>query len=230
MEKALALETCRPEATRAIPRSCQAVVIGSEFCSGLLPSASEAAALRRAFKGKILLATTLLTQAALEKVLALVKIIAACGPAGVIANDLGLLEALRARRSGLEVSCGRLLVHRVKIMPEAYAKAFLARYRVACFEVDDAAVLKRLEPYGLPVSWHYPFRYATVTRFCPWEERWAEACGRSCLGRARRLVSARVPKPLWLRGCAYFIKGQGPRRSAARNVYTPPASPRRQLL
>ncbi|MCM2266138.1 MAG: hypothetical protein NDI60_00030 [Elusimicrobiales bacterium] len=224
MEKALALEACGPEDIRAIPAGCKAVVIGSEFCSGLLPAPAQARALRQAFKGKIVLATTLLTQAALEKAIALVKIISTGGPAGVIANDLGLLEALRARKKSPPVNCGRILAHRVKIMPEAYAKDFLARYRIAGFEADDAAILKRLEPYGLPFSWHYPFRYATVTRFCPWENRWAEGCGRSCLGRARKLTSPRLPGPLWLRGCAYFVKGNAPRRGSARSVYTPPAA------
>jgi hypothetical protein len=223
MEKALALEVCSPEALRKIPAGCRTVVIGSEFCSGLLPAPAQARALRRAFKGRIVLATTLLTQAALEKVKSLVKIISTGGPAEVIANDLGLLEALRARRKAPPVSCGRILAHRVKIMPEAYAGKFLARYRIAGFEVDDAAILKRLEPYGLPFSWHYPFRYATVTRFCPWENRWAEGCGHSCLGRARKFTSPRLPGPLWLRGCAYFIPGQRARPGAARNVYTPPA-------
>lgn len=222
MEKALALETCSPEAVRAIPRGCRAVAVGSEFCSGLLPSPAEAAALRKVFRGKVLLATTLLTETALKRVKELAGILARGGPCEVIANDLGLLEALRRRRD-LRLSCGRILAHRVKIMPEDYARGFLERYRISGFEIDDAAVIKRLEPYGLPFSWHYPFRYATVTRFCPWENRWAEACGRSCRGRARRLVSPRVPKPLWLRGCAYFVKGQGPRKAAARNVYTPPA-------
>ena len=223
MEKALALENCSPGALRKLPADRRAVVIGSEFCSGLLPSPAEARALRRKFRGRIILATTLLTQAALEKVKELIKIINSGGPAEVVANDLGLLETLRAGRKAPPVSCGRILAHRVKIMPEAYARNFLARYRVAGFEVDDASIIKRLAPYGLPFSWHYPFRYATVTRFCPWENRWAAGCARSCLGRARKLVSPRVPGPLWLRGCAYFIPGQKPRRDAARNVYTPPA-------
>ncbi|MBI5745014.1 MAG: hypothetical protein HY952_10760 [Elusimicrobia bacterium] len=223
MEKALALEACRPEDVRAIPRGCETVVIGSEFCAGLLPAAAEAAALRRAFKGKIVLATGLLTQAALEKALALVKAVSPGGRAEVVANDLGLLEALRARRGAPPVRCGRILAHRVKIMPEEYAKKFLARYRVTGFELDDAGAMKRLAPYGLPFSWHYPFRYATVTRFCPWEKRWAESCSRACLGRARRYASPRVPAPLWLRGCAYFVKDRRPRPGVARLVYTPPA-------
>ncbi len=223
MEKALALETCSPEAVGALPRGLSAVVAGSEFCANLLPSPAEAAALRRAFKGRITLATGLLTEAALGRVKKLLPVLSRGGGLEVIANDLGLLETLRRRR-GIKVSCGRILAHRVKIMPEDYARGFLARYRISGFEVDDAAVIGRLEPYGLPLSWHYPFRYATVTRFCPWENRWAESCGRSCLGRARRFVSPRVPKPLWLRGCAYFVKGQGPRGAAARNVFTPPAA------
>jgi hypothetical protein len=140
----------------------------------------------------------------------------------VVANDLGLLEVLRSRfRGKVKVSCGRLLAHRVKIMPQAYAKEFLARYDIACFEIDDPSVVGRLEPYGLPFSWNYPFRYATMTRFCPWERHWASDCSYSCRGRLEPLKSIRVSKTLWLKGGAYFIRGQRPRKWAIRNVFTP---------
>lgn len=223
MAEALALER-PPRKGEKLPRGCGALVLGSEFCAGLLPSPAEAAACLAAFRGKLVLATPLLTDDGLSRVRALLHLWLRSGRGPeVIVNDLGLLEVLRSSfRGKFRLSCGRLLANRVKLMPEDFARRFLARYGFSSFEADDPAVLRRLKPYGLPVSWHYPFRYATVTRFCPWENRWACGCGRSCLGKTMPLKSPRVPKTLWLAGCAYFVKGQGPRAGAARNVFTPP--------
>lgn len=207
-----------------MPAGFGAAVIGSEFCAGLLPSAAEAEAVMGAFGGKLLLATPLLTDDGLARTRAILgRLIRRGRDTEVIANDLGLLEVLRSSfRGKVKISCGRLLANRVKLMPEAFARDFVARYAIGMFEADDPAVMRRLKPYGLGFSWHYPLRYATITRFCPWENRWASSCSRSCAGKTMPLKSPRVPKTLWLSGCAYFIKGQGPRRGAARLVFDPP--------
>lgn len=227
MEKALALDFYGPEALRLAARpGYDALVLGSEFCERLLPSPREFAALRDLFPGRLALATPLLTDDGLDRVRELLRL----GTAGgrrleVVANDLGLLEVLRARLRGkVEVSCGRVLANRVRIMPREYARGFLARYGVARIEADDAGALARLKGLGPRISWHHPFRYATLTRFCPWEKRWALSCAHSCRGKTTPLSSPRVPETLWLRGPAYFVKGQGPRRDAARCVFTPPSA------
>ncbi|MFA6030841.1 MAG: hypothetical protein WC969_13365 [Elusimicrobiota bacterium] len=224
MEKAVALDFYGSEALRLAARpGYGTLVLGSEFCERLLPDAREFAAFRDLFPGRLALATPLLTDDGLDRVRELLRL----GTAGgrrleVVANDLGLLEVLRAGfRRGVEVSCGRVLANRVRIMPREYARGFLARYKVARIEADDAGALARLKALGPEISWHHPFRYATLTRFCPWEKRWAFACARSCRGKATPLSSPRVPETLWLRGPAYFVKGQGPRRDAARCVFTP---------
>jgi hypothetical protein len=225
MRKVLALDHLAPGVlARHRPAEYDALMLGSEFCARQLPSPAEAAALRRAYSGPLLLATPVLTQPGLEAALALVRACVRPGRLEVAANDLGLLEVLRARFAGkVKISCGRLLSHRVKIMPQAYGRDFLARYGISSFEIDDETVVGRLKVYGLPFSWHYPFRYATTTRFCPWESHWASDCAHSCRGRLEPLRSPRLAKTLWLRGGAYFIRGQRPRAWAARNVFTPPS-------
>lgn len=223
MDKAIAFDAAGFRGGK-VPPGFRTLVLGSEFCAGLLPAPAEAAAVNSAFGGKIALATPLLTDDGLDKVRALLRLYARSGrELEVIANDLGLLEVLRSAAKGrFTVSCGRLLANRIKIMPEAFARDFIARYRLSRFEVDDPSIMKRLKPYGLGFSWHYPLRYATLTRFCPWENRWAYACARSCAGKTMPLRSPRVPETLWLAACAYFTKGQGPRKSAERNVFDPP--------
>jgi len=225
MREVLALDPLLPEKLRKHrPAAYDALMLGSEFCGRLLPPPATLAAVRREFSGPLILATPVLTQKDLKAALALIR--ACAGKKGrleVVVNDLGLLEVLRSRfRGKVRVSCGRILAHRVKIMPKAYAKEFLKRYDIACFEIDDLKIVRRLEPYGLPFSWHYPFRYATTTRFCPWERHWASDCSYTCRGRMEQLKSPRVSKTLWLKDGAYFVRGQRPKKWAMRNVFTPP--------
>ena len=222
MEKALALDSydIKSLSEKGLA-GYDALALGSEFCARLLPAPGETQALRAVFKGRLILATPMLTEADLSDVKKLLKLLAGKKTQlEVIVNDLGLLEVLRSGFKGkVKVSCGRILSHRVKIMPEAYVRKFLKRYGIARFEVDEPKTIRRLAPYGLPFSWHYPFRYVTVTRFCPWEEHWAESCAHSCRGRAEPLTSIRVHKTLWLKGCAYFTRGQRPKGSASRNIF-----------
>lgn len=221
MEKALALDSYDIERlSRKRLAGYGALALGSEFCARLLPTPEEAAGVAKVFKGRLILATPMLTEAGLSCVKDLLELLAREEKRlEVIANDLGLLEVLRARSGKVKVSCGRLLAHRVKLMPGAYARAFLKRYDISCFEADEPKLLRRLAPYGLPFSWHYPYRYATMTRFCPWEKRWAESCAHSCRGRLEPLKSVRVHKTLWLRGSAYFTRGQRPRAGVRRNIF-----------
>ena len=226
MEKALALDSYDVKSlSQSRLAAYDALVPGSEFCARLLPSPADMAALRAVFGGRLILATPLLTETGLEAVEDLLKPRAAGkAPVEVIANDLGLLEVLRSDFKGkVRVSCGRILSHCVKIMPEDYGREFLKRYSITGFETDEPHSMKRLARYGLGFSWHYPFRFAAVTRFCPWEERWATRCSYSCRGRMEALMNPHLPKPLWLKGAGYFVRGQGPRKGMRRNVFTPPA-------
>ena len=136
MEEALALDNHDPEKLPAASLAGYgAFVLGSEFCGRLLPSQAEARALRSVFKGRLILATPMLTEADLADVKKLLKLLAGTkGRLEVIANDLGLLEVLRASFSKkVEISCGRILAHRLKIMPGEYVREFLKRYRIARF-------------------------------------------------------------------------------------------------
>lgn len=222
MEKALALDSYD---VKSLPQSrlaaYDALAIGSEFCAQLLPSPADMTALRGVFRGKIVLATPLLPESGIKAVRKILNLCSVKKAAlEVIANDLGLLEILRSEFRGVaKVSCGRILAYCVEIMPESYGRKFLERYSITGFEVDNPHILKRLAPYGLSFSWHYPFRFSAVTRFCPWEKRWAADCSHSCRGRIEPLKNLNIPKTLWLKGPGYFVRGQGPRKGIWRNVY-----------
>lgn len=210
-EKALALSA--PAFRLASPaslRGYRTLYLGDEFCQNLLPSAEDLGLALEAFKGRAVLATPLLTDEVFDRVETLLrKFSTARRPLEVVVNDPGLLHTLRGGSLPARVSLGRVLGHRVKVMPPAFARAFLKKHRVERVELDDPALPGRFEGFGLKVSFHTSFRYLSVTRFCPWELHWPGPCGLACLGRTRRLEHPRLPAPLLLTGQAYGIRGRG---------------------
>lgn len=202
-----------------------ALYLGDEFCQNLLPSAEDLGLALETFKGRAALVTPLLTDEVFDAVeLLLRRFSSQKWKLEVVANDLGLLHTLRgayARR--VTVSLGRVLGHRVKVMPPGFAARFLRKHRVARVELDEPALLDRFAGFGLKVSFHTSFRYISVTRFCPWELHWPGPCGLACLGKARRLEHPRLPRPLLLRGQAYGIRGgAAPRHPLIDRVVTEP--------
>jgi hypothetical protein len=199
--------------------------LGDEFCQNLLPSAAEFAGAVKRFKGRVVLVTPLLTDDVFDAVEEIIK--ANGSPAvklEVVINDLGLLHTVRKSYSRLvRVTLGRVLAHRVKVMPRGFAADFLKKHNVERVELDDPALLARFEGFGLKFSFHTPFRYVSVTRFCPWEKHWPGPCGHSCEGKVKKLEHPRLPRPLLLKGQAYGIKtGKAPCHPAIDRLVTEP--------
>lgn len=208
-EKALSLSgpayrLARPAALKGF----SALYLGDEFCQNLLPRAEDLGLALEAFDRAVLV-TPLLTDEVFDQVETLLRLFSSPRRRlEVVVNDPGLLHMLRgpyARR--VRVSLGRLLGHRVKVMPPVFAAAFLRKHRVERVELDDPALLPRFENFGLKFSFHTRFRYISTTRFCPWELQWPGPCGLSCLGKVRKLEHPRLPSALLLKGQAYGIRG-----------------------
>lgn len=209
-EKALALSG--PAFRRAKPAALKgygALYLGDEFCQNLLPSAEDLGLALDAFNGRAVLVTPLLTDEVFDGVETLIRrFSSARRRLEVVVNDLGLLHTLRtAYPRRVMVSLGRVLGHRVKVMPPGFARDFMKKHRVTRIETDDRALLPRFDNFGLKLSFHTPFRYLSVTRFCPWERHWPGPCALSCLGKVRRLDHPRLPSQLILKGQAYGIRG-----------------------
>lgn len=228
MKPAKALALSAPAFRKAGPaalRGYDTLYLGDEFCQNLLPSAGDLGLALETFKGRAALVTPLLTDEVFDGVETLLRRFSSTKRRlEVVVNDLGLLHTLRgayARR--VSVSLGRVLGHRVKVMPPGFAAGFLKKHRVVRVELDDPALLPRFAVFGPKVSFHPAFRYISVTRFCPWELHWPGPCGLACLGRARRLDHPRLPQPLLLKGQAYGICGGAvPRHPLIDRVVTEP--------
>lgn len=208
-EKALllsapALRAAGPPALAGV----KTLYLGDEFCQNLVPSPEDFSAALGKFSGKVVLVTPLLTDAALDSVEEIIKEHASPRRRlEVVVNDLGLLHTVRKRYADrVAVSLGRVFGHRVKVMPRAFMAKFLKDHGVRRVDLDDPALLPRFSGLGLKFSFHHPFRYLSVTRFCPWERHWPAACGLACENRVRKLEHPRLPSALLLKGQAYGVR------------------------
>jgi hypothetical protein len=193
--------------------------LGSEFCAWRLPGerglreALEAAARRgMAFS----LVTPFLDEPGLAATLALIRALPEAPEIEVVANDLGLIEELRASGWRGTLVAGRLLTRQRRgpgfqsfgeIPAEALealrgsaldSPAFVAllveRYGVRRFELDDLVQGVAVPPLppDVRLSLYRPFLLVTATRNCPWVfdgRTWdrTRGCARPCRGQALRL-------------------------------------------
>jgi len=196
--------------------------VGSEYCQNCLPSADQLARLRRRHRGKISLATSLLTDAGLARLEALLRrAVKGRLISELIANDWGLLPFIR-RTPGFSVSAGRLLVEELSRMDPAWARQLCREHRIASAEADNPGLARRIERgLGLKVSYHVPYRFKAVTTFCPFERHFRADCAFTCArGGPGRLWNPHVGQGLYLHEKAYFVKSPPglPRRGVWRTV------------
>jgi hypothetical protein len=193
--------------------------LGSEFCPWRLPGERE---LREAFAAAACrgltfsLVTPFLDEPGLVRTLALVQALPQDPTTEVVANDLGLIEALRAAGWRGTVVAGRLLTRQRRgpgfqsfgeIPPEAAAAlrgsaldspAFVellgSAYGVKRFELDDLVqgVTVPDLPAGVSLSLYRPYLLVTSTRNCPWVfdgQTWdrSHGCPRPCRGTSLML-------------------------------------------
>jgi hypothetical protein len=189
--------------------------LGSEFCIWRLPHERElreslAAANRRGMSFSLV--TPFLDEPGLARALALALCLPEDRSSEVVANDLGLIEALRAAGWRGTVVAGRLLTRQRRgpgfqsfgeITPAAgaalqgsaldspaYVELLGSVYGVKRFELDDLVqgVSVPSLPAGVSLSLYRPYLLVTATRNCPWifdGRTWdrAHGCARPCRGQ-----------------------------------------------
>jgi hypothetical protein len=227
-----------------IPAAAEGYVrlyLGSEFCWQRLPDADAVPALVReaASRGMAFtLVTPLLDEEGLEATLRVVAALPAEAGVEVVANDVGLLQALAREQWAGTLVAGRLLTRQRRgpgfrrhgdPPPEAEAAlrrsvvdapAFVARlaerYGVRRFELDDLVQGVELEapPPGISYSIYHPWLFVAVSRRCPWRfdgKRWRtrSECVAPCRGRVMELVPEEAGATLAVGGCAQYLRNEG---------------------
>lgn len=201
--------------------ACDRLYLGSEFCAWRLPDergVGEALAAAAARGAGFSLVTPFLDEPGLDRTLELVRCLPEEPAIEVVANDLGLVESLRAKGWGGTVVAGRLLTRQRRgpgfqtcgtVPPEAaealrgsaldspaFVDLLASSYGVRRFELDDLVqgVAVPVLPAGVSLSLYRPYLLVTATRNCPWVfdgKSWERrrGCARPCRGGALRLLA-----------------------------------------
>jgi hypothetical protein len=201
---------------------CDRLYLGTESCAWRLPGKAELAAALDAARTRgagFSLVTPFLDEPGLDRALALVRALPEDPALEVVANDLGLVEALRSSGWSGTLVAGRLLTRqrrgpgfqrfgdapadaRAALRGSALdAPAFVdllgSRYGVRRFELDDLVqgVAVPALPPGVHLSLYRPWLLVTATRNCPWifdGRTWdrSRGCARPCRGQSLRLDPA----------------------------------------
>ena len=194
--------------------------LGSEFCVWRLPGVRELhqalSAATRSGMG-FSLVTPFLDEPGLVRTLALVQALPQYPATEVVANDLGLIEALRAAGWKGTIVAGRLLTRQRRgpgfqsfddipleaaaalrgsaLDSPAFVELLGSEYGVKRFEIDDLVQGVSVPdlPAGVHLSLYRPYLLVTATRNCPWVfdgQTWdrGHGCARPCRGHELRLV------------------------------------------
>ncbi len=227
MQTAMLLNGRRFSARYSGPKA-DLIYLGSEFCQNLLPGPAEFGRALKLFKKRVILVTPFMTDPFIRKAEAVIREYAAVDERlEIVANDLGLIHLVRQKYAAkVQLSLGRVLGHALKSSGCAFMTKFFAENGITRLEADSRELL---DDYGrfprLSRSYHIPYSYMGITRFCPWEKIWTgEKCGFTCLGGGKKLSSGLLPRPLHLINSGYFAPGIRPAGNwqIDRIVYQPP--------
>jgi len=203
------------------------IYLGSEFCQNLLPGPEEFGRALKAFKKPVVLVTPFMSDRLLKNIETIIlKYSGRDNKLEIVANDLGLIDLVRNKyASKAQISLGRILCDTLKSSGDTFIAKYLAENGITRIEADSPDVASRYGQFGgVSCTYHIPYSYMGVTRFCPWEKCWVDKkCRYSCLGADKKLTSRLIPQPLHLIGCGYFVSGGKPAktRNIDRIIYQP---------
>lgn len=185
-----------------------AVYLGSEFCQNLVPSAADYEKLRAMFPGPVVTMTSLLTESGLAKASEFVSTCLSKQKSfEIVVNDWGFLSFLKKKcKKKAKPILGRLIMWEIARMDKKFLNSFCAEYGIESVETDCQDVLDFLDGYGGRINFNFPFRFRSVTRFCPVIKNFnSHACAGACKGAPAKLTNPEVlGEPLYMRGNAYF--------------------------
>lgn len=203
MEKALLIQPLDILKIHAdLLQKFDAIYLGNDFCQHLMPSAKDVNYIRKRWDKKIVLTTPILTGNDVEKTLRFInKMAAGAQITEVIVNDWGMLYALRD--AAVHVSLGRLLFFQLKKYHKEFLTDFFKKYRVRTVETDDPKFIRNI-PENIKISFHYPLRLLSFSRFCPHIKNITLSCRRICQNKIVPLYSPSAKKFFYLNDNAYF--------------------------
>jgi hypothetical protein len=210
---------------------------GAEFCEIKIPTAGEtkqAVAFAKANNMEFTLVTPYVTDSGLAAVERALAVLPADAAIEVVANDFGVLRAIRASFQKLTPVLGRLLVkqkrgfgissHQRDAGPallehwqssgtdNEIVREYLASIGVNRVEIDNLAqgISSDFSSSMIAASVYEPYGYVTTTRYCPWAfdgSTWPNMrgrCGRPCLRGIIEETDDVFDRTVFLAGNAQF--------------------------
>jgi len=218
--------------TRKVLQGYERVYLGSEFCQHLLPSLDEVRELKDKGVKELTVLTPLLPTAQLRSFLKLFDRILGLFPGAELSlGDLGLMRAVNRAYGG---SVPLLLARPVSAdfirMDERFLARFFSENNLRLLETDEPDRIAAFRGRGVKFSFHYPFKYLSMTRLCPFMK--GGVCSRACAGRTLKIQqTAPYRGSFFLKNNFYFAENRGlPPEGVARTVFTLAAGPRREKL
>lgn len=202
------------------------VYLGSEFCQNLLPRPEDFSRAVKVFGKRVVLVTPFLTDRCFGNIEKIIRANSGGEKLEIVANDLGLIHLVGKKyASKVTLSLGRVLGNLMKSSSPGFMTGFLAGHGIARAEADSPEQADRCGRFGgIACTYHIPYSYVAVTRFCPWEKHWVgKKCRYTCQAGGKKLTSRLILQPLLLMNCGYFTDGGKPVRNANidRIVYQP---------
>jgi len=197
------------------------VYLGSEFCQNLIPSEDEVRELKDKGVKELTVLTPLLPTVRLRSFLKLFDRILGLYPGAELSlGDLGLMRAVnRAYGGTVPLLLARPVSADFIRMDERFLRRFFAANNLRMLETDEADRVAAFRGRGIKFSFHYPFKYLAMTRFCPFEK--AGGCSRACAGRKIKIrQTAPYRGSFFLKNNFYFSENREmPPKGVARTVF-----------
>lgn len=208
------------------------VYLGSEFCQHLLPSMGDVRALKDKGVEELTVLTPLLPTAQLRSFLKLFGGILKLFPRAELSlADLGLMRAVnRAYGGAVPLLLARPVSADFIRMDERFLERFFAENNLRLLETDEPDRVAAFRGRGVKFSFHYPFKYLSMTRLCPFVK--GGACARACAGKTLRIdQTAPYRGSFFLKNNFYFSENSAPPPAGiARTVFALAAGTRREKL
>lgn len=183
------------------------VYLGSNFCSNIPIEISYIKKLYENGIRKITIATSLLTDKGIKKTISLIKKLNIEKIYPEISTlDIGLIYLLRRKRIKNSILLSIPLSHDFGRMDINSVMEFIKKYKIKYIETDEEYIVKKFSKIKFNVSYHYPFEYLSMTRFCPYEFKISNNCSYSCKNKILKLrkIDDNSDNFIYLKENAYF--------------------------
>ncbi|MBP5286559.1 MAG: hypothetical protein J6Z08_01520 [Elusimicrobiales bacterium] len=203
-EKAIFLTPLQLSGIKKIPGKISKVYLGSDSCEHMLPSPEDIKKVHDMGVEPVV-SVPILTDFHLERLCGLVPaMLKLYWKPEVSANDIGTVIRLRKKfGSDINISAGRHLFAQWARNSLDYTARLRDEFNISMFETDDVYTAESfLQTNKFRIAFHYPYKYYSLTRICPYKGGIYQNCDRDCADRYIPLDDGSI---IW-RGNAYFTK------------------------